>query len=53
MNANNFRYINLTDIFDNMNNQEDIFIDSYHFGDKGNEIIAENIYQQIKDMIVQ
>jgi hypothetical protein len=53
MNANNFRYVNLTGVFDNMNNQEDIFIDSYHFGDKGNEIIAENIYLQIKDIIIQ
>lgn len=53
MKANNFRYFNLTDAFDNINNQEDIFIDSYHFGDKGNEIIAENIYHQIKDIIVQ
>lgn len=53
MNANNFRYVNLTGVFDNMSNQEDIFIDSYHFGDKGNEIIAANIYHQIKDMIIQ
>ena len=51
--ADNFKYFNLTDIFDNMNNQEEIFIDSYHFGDKGNEIIAENIYHHIKKIIIQ
>ncbi len=51
--ADNYKYFNLTDIFDNMNNQEDIFIDSYHFGDKGNEIIAENIYHHIKKIIIQ
>jgi len=53
MNANNFKYINLTDVFDNLDSQEDIFLDSYHFGDKGNEIIAENIFSQLKDIIVQ
>lgn len=52
-NAENYHYFNLTDVFDNINDQEDIFIDSFHFGDKGNEIIAESIYHQIKDMIIQ
>lgn len=52
-NADNYNYINLTDVFDNINDQENIFIDSYHFGDKGNEIIAESIYHQIKDIIIQ
>jgi hypothetical protein len=49
----NYLYIDLTDIFDRMGNQEDVFIDSYHFGDKGNEIIAENIFLQIRDRLAQ
>ncbi len=41
----------LADAFDDIGDQEDIFIDSYHFGDKGNEIVAEKIYLNIKDII--
>ena len=46
-----FQYANLSDIFDNMSDQEDIFLDSFHFGDKGNEIIAENIFLNLKDSL--
>lgn len=45
----NFHYFNLFNIFDNMKEGEDIFIDSYHFGDKGNEVIANNIFKHIKE----
>ena len=51
--ADNYNYINLANVFDNINDHEDIFIDSYHFGDKGNEIVAESIYHKVKDMIIQ
>ena len=47
----NFYFVNLADAFDDIGDQEDIFIDSYHFGDKGNEIVAEKIYLNIKDII--
>lgn len=50
--ASNFSYVNLTGIFDEFGNQEDIFLDSYHFGDKGNEIIAGNIFQHVKDIVI-
>lgn len=46
----NYAYFNLTGIFDDLDDQEDIFTDMYHFGDRGNEIIARNIYLNIKDM---
>jgi lysophospholipase L1-like esterase len=49
LDIDNFHYFDLSDIFDNINEKEDIFIDSYHFGDKGNEVIAKNIYKYIKD----
>lgn len=35
-------YLNLSSVFDRSANDE-IFIDSYHFGDKGNELIAHAI----------
>lgn len=47
----NFRYVSLIDIFDKMDTREDIFIDGAHFGDKGNKIIAENIFHHMKDWI--
>lgn len=49
--AENYHYVSLTDVFDTLGNQEDIFIDSYHFGDKGNEIIAAGILLHIKDIL--
>ena len=49
----NFQYVNLSDVFNDMNDNEDIFLDSYHFGDKGNEIIAENIFAHIKERLYQ
>ena len=40
----------MTDIFDE--EYIDIFIDSYHFGDRGNEIIANEMYAYLKDIIL-
>lgn len=43
---NNLQYLNLANLFDDYG-REEIFIDSYHFGDRGNEIIAEAIANKI------
>jgi hypothetical protein len=51
--AENFTYINLSGIFDQMDDQEDVFLDSYHFGDKGNEMVARQIYSHIDEMIIK
>jgi hypothetical protein len=53
LNGKNYQYVNLSHIFDSMDDHEDVFLDSYHFGDKGNELIAENIFLHIKDRITQ
>ena len=37
----NFEYVNLAGVFDD--SKDEIFIDSNHFGDRGNEIIAKAI----------
>jgi hypothetical protein len=47
----NFYFINLSSVFDNVSGNEDIFIDSYHFGDKGNELVARNIFAHLKQII--
>lgn len=48
LHSQNFTYINLVGVFDQMDDQEDIFLDSYHFGDKGNEIVARQLYSHLK-----
>jgi len=47
----NFKYIDLSNLFDNLSYEEEIFIDSYHFGDIGNEIIAKETYKYISEII--
>jgi lysophospholipase L1-like esterase len=47
----NFTYCNLAEIFDDKNADEELFIDNYHFGDKGNAIIAERVYDCAKGII--
>jgi len=49
----NYSFINLSHIFDKYGAQDEIFIDSYHFGDKGNELIANNIVMQIKERMTK
>lgn len=49
---NNFYYFNLCDVFDPYNNNE-IFLDPAHFGDRGNEIIAKKILNNIIPIILQ
>jgi hypothetical protein len=34
-----------------MDADQEVFVDSYHFGDKGNELIARGIYQHIEEII--
>ena len=46
----NFCYVNMAEIFDG--EDKDIFIDSYHFGDRGNEKIANKMYEYLRDIIL-
>lgn len=49
----NFQFVDLTEMFDGSGANEEIFLDSYHFGDKGNEMIAQSIFLQIKARLVR
>lgn len=53
LHGDNYQFVDLSGMFDGFDEQEEIFMDSYHFGDKGNEKIAENIFLQIKGRIVK
>ncbi|MFT3812458.1 MAG: GDSL-type esterase/lipase family protein [Acidovorax sp.] len=40
----NFRFVNLSGVFDGYESKDDMFLDQFHFGDKGNAVIANAIF---------
>lgn len=44
----NFHFFDLSDVFDEIPQNEDIFLDSSHFGDKGYNIISKTIMKLIR-----
>lgn len=39
----NFSYADLSDAFDGLQDTDEIFVDSFHFGDRGNEVVARRM----------
>ncbi len=50
MNDPNLHFFDLSGIFDEYGDDVEIFLDSYHFGDRGNETIAEAIFKSIDSL---
>tara|TARA_Y100000590_G_scaffold453702_1_gene599207 strand:- start:1317 stop:2435 length:1119 start_codon:yes stop_codon:yes gene_type:complete len=50
-NGDGYRFVNMVSIFDQLQADNEMFIDSYHFGDKGNQIIARKIYTEIQSLL--
>lgn len=48
---NNFEFVDLSGIFDDHEAKEDIFLDQFHFGDKGNVLIAHAMFEVLKIQI--
>ncbi len=46
--VDNLHFLDLSEVFDKYGEDDEIFLDSYHFGDRGNEIIARVIFDTIK-----
>lgn len=46
---NNFAYVNLSDSFDAINTPDRIFLDCYHFGDKGNALVARALFNRLRN----
>ena len=46
-----FHYLNLTKVFDSVEESIAVFLDSAHFGDRGNQILAQNIYRSIRTFL--
>jgi len=42
-----FRYVDLSGIFDRTGSDQEIFLDRFHFGDRGNELIANDLYRAL------
>ena len=47
-----YQFVDLTGVFDGAGANEEIFLDTVHFGDRGNERIAEGIFQSIQKRIL-
>ncbi len=46
-----FRFVDLAGAFDDMQPGIDVFIDSYHFGDRGNRILADRLYEELRPLL--
>lgn len=46
-----FHFVDLTDVFDDSGPDTEIFLDSYHFGDRGNERIARALYRELAPLL--
>ncbi len=42
-----FAYLDLTDVFDHLDGQTDVFVDGCHFGDRGHDLIARALADRI------
>ena len=48
-----FRFVDLSGVFDDYGSDADIFVDSFHFGDRGNEIIARSLFEDIRSLVLR
>jgi len=47
----NFHFVDISGIFDGYGKEEDMFLDQFHFGDKGNTVIAEAMFATLDTML--
>lgn len=47
----NFKFIDLSGVFDRYGAEDDMFLDQFHFGDKGNAVIAQSILASLAPKI--
>jgi len=43
----NFSFVDLSGIFDHYSSEEEMFLDQFHFGDKGNAVIAGAMFDEL------
>jgi hypothetical protein len=47
----NFTFIDESDVFASLTEKDHIFLDSYHFGDLGNELVAKKIFKGVRPIL--
>jgi lysophospholipase L1-like esterase len=47
----NFKFVDLSKTFDDHKATDEIFLDQFHFGDKGNAVIAEAMFSEIASQL--
>jgi len=47
----NFHFVDISGIFDGYGSEEEMFLDQFHFGDKGNAVIADAMFSALHSML--
>ncbi len=47
----NFTFVDLSDAFDELGAEDEVFLDSYHFADRGNRIVAERLFRALRPFL--
>jgi hypothetical protein len=53
LNISNLTFIDESDAFNGLSSNDCIFIDSYHYGDRGNEFIANKLFKDLRNILLQ
>ncbi len=46
-----FRFVDLSGAFDDQPAEAEVFLDSYHFGDRGNRILADRLFEALRPLL--
>jgi hypothetical protein len=49
--ADGFRFVSMVEAFDRLDASAGVFLDLYHFGDRGNRIIAEQLLESVREAL--
>ena len=53
LHINNMTFIDESDAFKGLTSNDFIFIDSYHYGDRGTEFIAKKLFKDMRNIILK
>jgi hypothetical protein len=51
--SDQFLFLDQSDTFAGLTASDEIFLDSYHFGDRGNAIVAKQIADGVRSILTQ
>ena len=53
INAENYHFFKSDPAFRNMGKRDEVFLDTSHFGDRGNELLAIHILESLKPLLLE